>query len=233
MPRLQIPNCRDSQIRIHSQLRIEHWVQLLVDYHDRDLLDWLKFGFPLGYVKSPPKTCVWNYPSVWHHCDAINTYIEKELSHGALIGPFDTPPYNTWSHLNPCITRDKDGGKGKHVIFNLSEGLALSVNGGIPDSVLDSVYRKGRGCLLFSLDVTRAYRILQLDLFCMLVTSLVTKVYFLRTGWEVYVHIDDFCGGEADPDGAWDSYNRLIELLISVSTSPTTNDSHLAPWLYG
>ena len=155
MPRLwniQRPNCRGSQIRIHSQLRIEHWVQLLVDYHDRDLLDWLKFGFPLGYVKSPPKTCVWNYPSVWHHCDAINTYIEKELSHGALIGPFDTPPYNTWSHLNPCITRDKDGGKGKRVIFNLSEGLALSVNGGIPDSVLDSVYRKGLGCLLFSLD---------------------------------------------------------------------------------
>ena len=77
------------------------------------------------------------------------------------------------------MTRDKKLSFDRRVIFDQSNGPGGGVNGGIPehwycgeeccvilptvDDLADRILTLGRGCLLYSLDVSRAYRVFSID----------------------------------------------------------------------
>ena len=69
-----------------------------VDTHGRGLgiVDFLKFEFPAGY-KGPVSTPVCtNHPSASGHIHDLAAYITtevRELREGAMLGPFDQPPF--------------------------------------------------------------------------------------------------------------------------------------------
>ena len=109
----------------------------------------------------------------------IDKYIRVESEHGALMGPFQSSPFEGWFRTNPLMTRPKRDSVDMCVILDLSYPRDSSVNAGIPSNSLDSAPFKlrlptpqmladqirslGRGCLLYKVDLSRAYRQLRSD----------------------------------------------------------------------
>ena len=121
-----VPNYKGARIPLQSSFNWEYLEQNINGCHDKKLLDYIKFGFPLGLNDLPDikVNAQSNHSSATLHPQAVDQYIELELNHGALLGPFrDAPhPAFTWS---PLMTRPK--GKCRRVMLDLSYG-SNSVN---------------------------------------------------------------------------------------------------------
>ena len=48
-----LPNCMGSRIRVPSNMNIGAWEDYLRNFYDTQLIDFLKFGFPLDMVTNP------------------------------------------------------------------------------------------------------------------------------------------------------------------------------------
>lgn len=102
------PNYIGAKIPINSDLNIQEWERRLARYHDAELCQFLKFGWPLGYHSfRPPESVTENHPSALNHPGPVNKYIETELSFKAILGPFKEPPFDTWCRVSPMMTRPK------------------------------------------------------------------------------------------------------------------------------
>ena len=121
---------------------------------------------------------IWKEKLNGFHDQHVDKYISKELKHGALLGPFDSPPFD-WLRVNPLMTRPKKDSVDRRVILDLSFPLGNSVNSSIdkhvyeggpyklrlptPLDLAEHMANKGKGCLLFKVDLARAYRQLPSD----------------------------------------------------------------------
>ena len=70
-----------------------------------------------------------NHKSAEIHVDQVRNYLKEELSHGAVIGPFDILP--PAFHTSPPMTRDKQDSNNKRTIMDLSWPKGASVNDGV------------------------------------------------------------------------------------------------------
>ena len=93
----------------------------MVDYHDKVVLDYIKFGFPLGIARRSHivSNSTENHASAKTYSDEVSSFISDELAFDALLGPFKRKPHPlfTWS---PLMTRPK--GSGRRIILDLSYG---------------------------------------------------------------------------------------------------------------
>ena len=167
-----VPNYRGARIPLRSSFNWAYLEENISGYHDQRLFDYIKFGFPLGLNHLPDikLNAETNHSSATLHPQAVNQYIDLELDHGALLGPFSTPPHPafTWS---PLMTRPK--GEGRRVILDLSYGTN-SVNKNthtdlydntpftlkLPnlDSLLPQLEQLDQNARLFKVDISRAFR---------------------------------------------------------------------------
>ena len=174
-----LPNYLGARIPVPSHLNIHAWETLLEGYWDRQLLECLKFGFPLGFNR----TCSLshdkdNHKSATQFPDHVTRYIEEEKQFGAIIGPFDKPPIKNL-HYSPFMTRHKPNSNNRRVILDLSWPKGESVNDGVEkngymgaDSKLtfptigdltQELVKIGKGAHIFKVDVSRAFRHLNVD----------------------------------------------------------------------
>ena len=184
-----VPNYQKARISLPRKLDVTRWRALANDYNDPIVFDYLEFGFPVGYVNGVsqlPSSESSNHPSALKYPDVIQKHIDKEIAHGAMLGPFKSPPYVPWCHVSPLMTADKkdwslddDTEPEKRVVTDLSWPHGLSVNDGCPRDVYDSyeyklqlpsadnlinlILKNGPGCWLWSSDYSRAFRQLPLD----------------------------------------------------------------------
>ena len=64
----------------------------------------VKFGFPLDMDKSVEiKSDMVNHPSATKFPEHVDHFISEEITHGAIIGPFDTPPFDL--HVSPFMSK--------------------------------------------------------------------------------------------------------------------------------
>lgn len=174
------PNAFGAKIPVTSYLNIAAWEFRLQDYHDSDIVKFLRFGWPINYTADTlPETSVSNHPSAISFSDHVDYYIATELEHGAIAGPFHYNPLPRPLITSPLQTVPKRGSTKRRVVMDLSFPPSHSVNSGIPDnSYLNEHYKlrlpgidrlcqfilqHGRGCLLYKLDLQRAYRQLPID----------------------------------------------------------------------
>ena len=80
------PNFLQARIPIKSQLNVEHWEKVLAGYWDRQLLELIKFGFPLDFNRA----CELGQYSGNHSAandfpNDIEAYINEELSSWGLL----------------------------------------------------------------------------------------------------------------------------------------------------
>ena len=172
-------NFMGEQIPIKSQLNPDAWERHLQHYWDKQLPLLVRFGFPLDYDRGGVlKSQEENHTSAKYFPEDIKAYLNEEISHGAIVGPFKERPIDNL-HVSPMMTRDKPNAPHRRVIIDLSFPQGLSVNAGVEkdiylqtpfilklptiDNITDQVKSLGRGCKLYKVDISRAFRHIKLD----------------------------------------------------------------------
>ena len=118
-----------------------------------------------------------NHASAIQHSDHVSAYIQTEMQHSAIYGPFAEPPFPC--HVSPFLTRDKPNSDKRRVILDLSFLSGQSGNDGVPkdkylgsyfdlkypsvDHIVDSLKELGTDALLYKIDISRAFRHLRID----------------------------------------------------------------------
>lgn len=174
-----LPNYLGARIPLRHNLNIKLWRRLLEGYWELDLVDFLDYGFPIGYISNEiPSATLHNHGSATRHGQHVTNYIAKELSFGALGGGFTAPPF-TWLAVSPLMTREKKNSTERRVVVDLSFPPGHSVNAGVEKNWLEGVERKvrlpgaddlaeqmlinGQGSLFWSADLARCYRQLKVS----------------------------------------------------------------------
>ena len=165
--------------RVPSGLNIRAWQEYLEGYADENLVQFLEYGWPVGFDRSSDLcSASTNHATAIQFSDHIQYYIDTELRYGALLGPFLGPPIESL-HINPLMTRPKRDSTHRRVIVDLSFPHGLSVNDGVsalyyidgPMTItLPSVHtmeqrilEMGKGAFMYKSDLARGYRQLRID----------------------------------------------------------------------
>ena len=175
------PNRFGAKIPVKSKWNLELMEQLLKDYADREVVEWIRYGWPTGRLPGLPEPSVWgkNHKGAEEHPEALRKYISKEKSHGAIMGPYRKIPFQNKVGISPLSTRAKKDSQERRVILDLSFPIGSGVNDGIPkDSYLGMeasltfpktdefayrIFQLGENCLMFKIDLSRYFRQLPLD----------------------------------------------------------------------
>ena len=172
-------NFMSKQIDIPSQLNPDIWDHQLEDYWDNQLPLLIRFGFPLDYDRKGILVSHQdNHSSAKSYPKDIQAYLEEEIAHNAVIGNFDQPPIENL-HISAMMTREKANSSHRRVIIDLSFPHGTSVNSGVTkdkylgtpfilklptiDTVTDQIKALGRGCMMYKVDISRAFRHIKLD----------------------------------------------------------------------
>ena len=148
-------------------------------YRDINLVDYIQYGWPINFDRfSPLCPTHRNHPSVERFGADIEHYINSELGHGALVGPFRGPPVPNF-HTSPLMTEPKKDAAHRRVIMDLSWPKGATINDGIdPVSYIDgpagvtlltaeymvqTILELGPGAWLYKTDLSRGYRQLRVD----------------------------------------------------------------------
>ena len=91
-----------------------------------------------------------------------------------MLGPYQDPMFNEWSHISPMMTRPKSDPNKRRIITDLSYPTDNSINAYIKkncsmgknydhslptvQAVVEQIKKMGRGVKLFTIDVHRAYK---------------------------------------------------------------------------
>ena len=172
-------NFMHAQIDIPSQLKVEAWEANLKDSWDKQLLQLIRYGFPLSFDNKvaliPSDT---NHSSAKQYPKDIEIYLNEEKAFNAILGPFNEPPISDL-HTSPFLTREKPGANSRRVIVDLSFPHGASVNDGVdPDTYLSSeflltlssidyitnkVLQLGKSSLIYKVDISRAFCHIKID----------------------------------------------------------------------
>ena len=155
-------------------MNISIWRELLQDYEDSVVCDFLEFGWPVGFMPTTlPVSDLRTHRGVILFSEQVTTYLTKEISLGRVAGSFDTVPFTDGFVVSPLNTVPKRDSAERRVIVDLRWPCGTSVNDGIPsdsflgesisltyptiDSIVDAVSSLGPGCLLYKRDLKKAY----------------------------------------------------------------------------
>ena len=113
------PNYKGLQIPIKSGLKPDKFAFYLKNYWDWQIPLFVKFGFPLDIDRDQPIFSEKiNHKSALEHPSHVEKYIAEEIQHGAIMGPFNSPPFPL--HTSPFLTREKSNSKDRRIIVDLS-----------------------------------------------------------------------------------------------------------------
>ena len=130
-----MPNRYGCRIQIKSSWNVQLMETLLNQhqYHDMEVTEWLKFGFPVSREEEFPDP--WpnkvNHKGATMFPEAIEQYLEREISMGATMGPFTIPPFISRIGISPLSSRLKRDSTSRRIILDLSFPAGYSVNDGI------------------------------------------------------------------------------------------------------
>lgn len=175
-----LPNVLGARLTLESGLNLAKWEAQLIDFHNREVCAFLRYGWPLGYSSpNPPTSTSKNHPSGLNHMDHVTKFIETELLHKAIVGPFSPPPFFPWTRNNPIMSRPKRDSTARRIIIDLTFPREEGVNQGIDiHSILgrDISYtlpniwdlttclkNLGTEAWVWKADLQRAYRQLRVD----------------------------------------------------------------------
>ena len=171
-----LPNCMSARIQIPSSLNIEAWKRYATEsVDDRQLIDFVQFGFPIGYLGPESDTThVENHTSAVQFPSHVDRFVREEIAEGAFIGPLGASPFYEWSHTSPIMTRPKADPSKRRVITDLTFPHDSSINSYImKNSALGHIRAHSLPTItdlvailrsapptahMFTIDIARAYR---------------------------------------------------------------------------
>ena len=169
------------KIPVQSQLNVDQWEKQLEGYWDTQLLELIKYGFPMDFNRQSPLR--WegkNHNSALQFPQDVEAYLKEEIQFGAIQGPFTKSPIKN-CHFSPFLTREKSNASHRRVIIDLSWPKDASVNLGVDknsylasdfqltfptvDDIIDAINDVGRGACLYKVDISRAFCHVKIDSF--------------------------------------------------------------------
>ena len=177
------PNFRGCRIALpNNRFNIPLWRDLLDDYSDKVICEFLEFGFPLDFDKSVV-LCTderRNHKGARQYPEFVNEYLGKEVQKSRIAGPFKSNPLSVPIMVSPLNTVPKTSSDERRIIVDLSWPLKKgSVNSGISkeyylEEKIESHYASveeickmvldiGQGAVLYKRDLRQAYRQFPVD----------------------------------------------------------------------
>lgn len=171
-----LPNVLGVRKSLPTNLNLNEWRALLSPYPEyQELLDFVEFGFPMGYLG--PES---DYDMNYNHSSAndfpsdINKFLEKEIALGGIIGPLTDKPFSPWLHAAPFMSRPKRDSTDRRIIADLSFPQESSINAYIIKNAVwgqarnhslptvsqfvEKVKEVGPGAFMSTVDISRAYK---------------------------------------------------------------------------
>jgi hypothetical protein len=168
---------------IASHINVDLFRELVQGFHDQQIFDLIKYGFPLDLDKSSfiQNLALTNHGSALQFPAAVDNYFSTEINLGSIFSPFSDPPLQEL-HCSPRMTAPKDG-SGRRIIVNLSypspqqQSVNILVSKttyvGTPfqlklptiDNICQVLNSVGKNIKNFKVDLARAFRQLYLDPF--------------------------------------------------------------------
>lgn len=177
-----VPNYRGLRIPLPSKLIVPRWRSYLSAYHDNIIVDYLEFGWPVGYDYEQfgfPVSQSRNHSGATNFPRDLDLYLDMELARHSVAGPFSSPPFSGRLAVSPLNSVPKKDSAERRIILDLSWPLNTSVNAGIDKSLHEGVEfsltyptvdqmasliaRKEPGCLIYKCDLRKAYRQFYVD----------------------------------------------------------------------
>ena len=104
------PNFRGCRIALpNNRFNIPLWRELLNDYSDQLICEFLEFGFPLDFDKSVV-LCTderRNHKGSRQYPEFVNDYLGKEVQKSRIAGPFKRNPLSVPIMVSPLNTEPK------------------------------------------------------------------------------------------------------------------------------
>ena len=161
----------------HNKINVELFRELLEDYEDVEVCQYLQYGFPLGLALEVfLDQSLKNHQSAFTYFSYVDTLVQKELGHCGITGPFTIEPFSP-TMISPMMTAPKNPGS-RRPVFDASYG-DWSLNENTPQksylggpynfsfpTVLDFaelVVQQGKGCLMYKRDLSRWFLQLPVD----------------------------------------------------------------------
>ena len=158
---------------------IDEWQKVIKGYWYTQLIDLLRFGFPLDFNRNSVLKCDnKNHSSATDFPLDVEAYLKEEMEHGAILGPFINSPI-PGCHKSPFMTRKKPNSIHRRVIIDLSWPKWASVNTGVSndsymgtdfvlslptiDHITSRVRVLGPGSHQYKIDISRAFRHIKID----------------------------------------------------------------------
>ena len=162
---------------MYTPLNTAAWESALATHPDRAFAHYicngLRWGFRIGFDHSSPlKSASSNMVSAHLHPEVVTAYLQKQLSLGRMLGPFNSTEVQQPVHINRFGVIPKGHNTGKwRLITDLSFPHGLSVNDGINSSLCSLCYTTvddiaaevatlGKDALIAKVDIESAYRLL-------------------------------------------------------------------------
>ena len=135
-------NYQEAKILLPSPINFQLFEHLAKDYWDWELPLMLKYGFPLCFPHSKEKDLKSdeiNHSSAMNYPVHVETYLTTEMSHKAIYGPFQDPPYGEKTYISPFMSRDKADSETRRIIIDLSWPMGASVNHFTPHNIYNDI----------------------------------------------------------------------------------------------
>ena len=100
------PNRYGARIPLKNRWNLDRLEELLVDYQDKEIIEWLRYGWPTGRLPTleDPVATFKNHKGATDYPEALKQYIQKELKKDAVMGPFSIIPFNKRVGISPIST---------------------------------------------------------------------------------------------------------------------------------
>lgn len=174
------PNYTGCRIPVPSNINVVYLEQSLCDYEDCEIVNFLKFGWPINYErKTMPTASKVNHKGATEFEQVIDNYLKREIECGATLGPFKTNPFKAEVFTSPLNSVPKKDSSERRVILDLSFPHGQAVNDGIPkgeylgenyelsypsvDDLAKQIRTHGEGCMVYKRDLKRAFRQIPID----------------------------------------------------------------------
>ena len=98
-------NFQGCRIPIFTRINVDVLAIELHGYHDDQICELMRFGWPINALAQVTSSRPYkNHKGATEYPGEIKRYIEKELSHGAVLGPLQGNPFVKPIHISPLNT---------------------------------------------------------------------------------------------------------------------------------
>ena len=100
------PNAWGIRIELNPRWNLELLDSLLGGYHDREVVTWLRYSWPISRPPNwpDPEPTFSNHDTAKQYPTDMNKYIAKQKRIGAVAGPFNHPPFHARLGVSPLST---------------------------------------------------------------------------------------------------------------------------------